>query len=284
MTTKNDTTTLEQVAVGGDAATIVATTLAAADPTTLHEEEILAFTLPDGANVHVVDPEEYALVPRRTRGTVRLFDHESLAGYTIEHNADKRARLFFDPDAPVLRVVFNGPTSGTERGWGDHVAEFAPRFTPEWKAWTAISGKLVSQAEFAEFVENQLADVHDPPAAEMLELARTFEADRRVEFRQSTVLESGQRQLTYAEVIDARAGQSGQITVPSRITLGMAVFRGGDAYRLEARLRYRITDGTLKIGVDLIRPDLVRDQAVADLVSDVVLATSLAAFQGIPLA
>lgn len=56
----------------------------------------------------------------------------------------------------------------------------------------------------------------------------------------------------------------GRILVPEVFALGVPVFEGGDRYRVEARLRYRIAEGgKLTMWYDLLRPHKIIEDATA---------------------
>ena len=68
-----------------------------------------------------------------------------------------------------------------------------------------------------------------------------------------------------------------------RFTLGLPVFDGStSAYPLEARLKYREKDGSVKFWYDLIRPDRVFKTAVADELEKINAATGFPVISGKP--
>ncbi|MDO6805778.1 DUF2303 family protein, partial [Wenyingzhuangia sp. 1_MG-2023] len=76
-------------------------------------------------------------------------------------------------------------------------------------------------------------------------------------------------QLTYNEVIDGRAGASGQLDIPQEITIAMQPFQGSDSYTRKARFRYRISHGKLAMWYDLLRPQKCIEEAVKDTLSKI---------------
>jgi len=249
--------------VSNDAQAIIDTAVASADPSILNPGDIVSVVVPSEGRQVTLDLDQYSLTPRRKRGKVRLFTAESLADYVNVQKLDGTA-LYADVDNVTIVGVINGhnseATDMNAPGWGDHRTTFQARLTPEWLAWSAMDGKMVKQAQFAEFLEDRVDDIVSPPAADLLELAKTFEATSRADFKSSVRLDSGQRQLTYVETIDAKAGQTGQLLVPEMIELGITPFEGADTYRLAqhpvrtveneaesevtggARFRYRLGD------------------------------------------
>lgn len=264
-----------------DAAVIAGVAMAATEPSELDPTVVYGLTVPPGAQHQVLDLERFLPAPRRKQGTFTFHTAESLVGYVNEHNVDGCARVWANVDQFQVAAVFNGHDS-TAPGWGDHQAVLTLRPTPEWLAWVAQDRKMLSQVEFAELIEDRLDDIVEPDAASLLELARTFEAKTNVDFESGIVLESGQRQITYKETIVAKAGQGGTIEIPKQFVLGVAPFQGGDPYRVEARLRYRLKDGGLTLGYQLVRPDLVQRDAFEQTVGWVASATSTTTWFGTP--
>lgn len=263
---------------------IVATALASAKPNTLEPGEYHALVIPEGGKLAEVDlTERFAAHPMRKTGTVNLHTGASLATYVKEHEETDATRIYADVYTRRIVGVVDGHAIGEGNpGWGQHRAVLEMRHTPEWKRWATKDGLLLGQVDFAEHVEESLDDIREPDGATLLELAKTFEAKTDIAFRSAVVLESGQRQLNYVQNIDARAGVTGDIVIPKELTLGLAPFEGSDQYKVTARLRYRITNGVLGIGYQLIRAEDVMRAAFTDTLAAVEEATGLTAFRGVP--
>jgi uncharacterized protein YfdQ (DUF2303 family) len=158
-------------------------------------------------------------------------------------------------------AIFNDHR-GDQAGWRDDRAVFDCPLSPEWQRWTAASGKQMTQEAFATWIEDNLPDIAMPPAADMLEISRSLEAKKKVNFASGLRLSNGQHQITYEESIEGTAAK-GRLMVPEVFSLGIPVLEGGDRYQVEARLRYRIADGgKLSMWYDLLRPQKVLEDAV----------------------
>lgn len=236
-------------------------------------------------NIEVHDLERYAAQPHRSRGVFHAHDAETVVAYVARHRSPRvEPELWADLEQLCIVVVLNPHDQDTGPQWHDWLCQVQLRRTPEWAAWMEHNGKPMSQTEFAVFVEDHLDDVVEPAAADLLELATTFQAKTNVVFRSAVVLANGDRQLTYHEATDARAGADGQLVVPDRIALGVAPFEGSSAWRIEARLRYTVKDGALRIWYQLVRPDLIERGAFDEAVDAVATPTSLVALRGRPAA
>lgn len=260
-----------------DAQEIVDVATRAAEPKPLDPTRIYSVITPGGLHT-VIDLASYLDAPRRKTGTVNLDTGDSLGQYVKAH-AGPGTALFADMDAGNVTAVLNGHDTDAP-GWGDHRAVLRFRQTPAWERWRSNDRKMLSQVAFAEHIEDGLGEIVEPPGAEMLELAQSFQAATKVNFKSSRMLDSGQRQLDYEETIDARAGQKGNLVIPKAFTLALAPYEGCAPYKVVARLRFRIAEGTLTLGYVLDRPIDVLRSAFDDEVVKVETATGLTAYRG----
>jgi uncharacterized protein YfdQ (DUF2303 family) len=268
-----------------DAQAISELALAAGEPTVLDPESRYAVVVPDGGSVEVLEPkpDSALLNPRRTSGTTTVLDADSLAVLWAKHSLAEVSEVFADPQAFRFTAVLNADAgANAPAGHRDHRIELALRHTPSWLAWAGRDKRLSGQEEFAEFIEDRLPDIVDPSGASMLELASSFQATTKAEFKGAVALQSSTRKLQFEETIAARAGQKGEIEIPATFQLGLVPFEGSDAYRVTARFRYRIRDGHLQIGYALERPEDVLRQAFKDVQDAVSEATGQRVLLGTP--
>lgn len=220
-----------------------------------------------GDYMHAIVPKDFKLedisravekmqpTPRRKSGTVLLKDLDSLIQYCVDQNVcddSTTGYLYADPDSRKITAVFNDQ-NGDNPGWRDHRAEFKAEYTPEFSKWVSKNGQAFTQTEFAEFIEDNMADITEPAAAALLEMATTIQAKTDISFSSAKRLQNGQVQLGYSEVIDARAGANGALEIPKEFALGLRIFKNGDGYRLMARLKYRLHSGNVKFWFELDR-------------------------------
>lgn len=256
-----------------DAAETISAGMALGDPK--HIEGRPFAVVPEGATVH--DLEHLCHNPQRKRGTVALRDTDSFIAVV---NADKgtSTRLYGNYVKPGFIAVFND--HGSLPGWQDHRAVYECPKSIEWATWTSSNGKQMSQVDFAQFIENNLPDVADPPAADMLEISRSLEAKKKVNFASGIRLANGQNELTYEEEISGTAAK-GKLQVPEIFTLGIPVLEGGHRYAVQARLRYRIQDGgRLTIWYELVRPHKILEDAVHAVWTEIQDKTGMQVLNG----
>lgn len=250
-----------------NAQTIVDTALRSAEPRDLETGKYYAFVTPAGLQKVDLTGPEHTGVPPRKAGATTVRDAVSFHAYFAKH-ADDDSEVYADADRLTVTAVLDAHTTDNAR-WSGHRLHLALRETETWKQWTARDGKLMDQETFAEFLEDHLPELLEPSAADMLEIAQSFQATSKVEFQSAQRLTSGQRQFQYVETGTTKAGQKGQLAVPETFTIGLIPFDGSEGYKLTARLRYRIGASGLQLGYKLDRPDEIRRTAFGDVVKTI---------------
>lgn len=234
----------------------------AAVPSELDPSQVYGIVTPAGARHEVVDLERFLDAPRRATGTDRPATVDAFTDHVNRHFDPETSTVWVHPTTGLITAVLNDHGIGDQIGWRDHRSLLQLQPTPEWTFWLGKSGKLLTQVEFAEHIEEGLEEIREPTAADMLELAQTFHATRSGVFRSANRLHSGEVKVHYDETIEAKAGRQEDITVPTEFTLAIAPFIGEEPYAVTARLRFRLgkDDGKLALGYKLDRPEaIVRD-------------------------
>lgn len=259
--------------------------------------------VPPGVTLRPLDEltEHLQPTPKRPRGTVQAKDLEALIRYV---NAFKGAGtfIFADPDQkpPSFSAVLNHHHPHAEGGtygdahWGDWRCNFALKLAPEWQAWTAASGQSMRQGEFAEFLEDRLAEIAPPPGVEetgpiadlgrmlglafasredLVQLSRTFRIKAELNVAQARTLASGEGELLWKE--EHRDEQGKPVRVPGLFVIAIPVFEHGPAYKLVVRLRYRVAGQAVTFTPLLHRPELAYDHAFAEAVERVERETGV---------
>lgn len=228
----------------------------------------------DGDLIDVrADIEHHQASPNSPRGRFVFGAVHSFCDYIAAHS---------NPDDPDACTYIN-PNPGAERvavcvlddhnidepGWGRHTATLDLALDPAFKAWRTADGVLMAQAEFAEFIEDHLPEITDPDGATLLEIVSTITASSSVQFLSAERLADGTRKFTWSEDQTATAGTSGELEIPETFTIAVPVYLHSGPVQMTARLRYRIGQGGLRIGLKLDRPDdalLAARQEITDTI------------------
>lgn len=211
---------------------------------------IPAVMVPAGAEVKVFP--EYNETPERIVQTVSMSTLGSFIAYCKEFELETSA-VFVDltRNKFISILDYHGP----DPGWCKHRVEYVPEQTAEWKAWRAKDKEPFGQEDFAAFVESNLLDIRFPAGIDMMQIALTIAAKSEMSFRRALRLDNGQVQFNYDNTVTGQAGEQGQLEIPTKIKLGIRIFKGGDAYEIDAHFRYRINNSKLTLWYELIRPD-----------------------------
>jgi uncharacterized protein YfdQ (DUF2303 family) len=239
-----------------------------ADDTT---PDLLTAVVPAGYKVETVDLSTYdrlRSVPRRVTGDAVVTDTSSWLAYYGKY-ADDSAEVFGDVRTSTVVGILNAPDAAAAPGWGDHRVTLQLQHSAAWQAWVALNGKPMSQTRFAEHIEDRTPDLVEPDAATMLEVAQSIEATNGLKFESGSRLQSGQKRFVYTEKIEARAGQRGELDIPTQIKIKLPVWRGVDiAVEMTARFRFRITAEGLQLAYVLDQLDDQVDAAWSALLDE----------------
>lgn len=226
-------------------------------------EGVTYVMVPQGYQVHDLTAaiEKAQLAPTRKQGTAVLTAIDSFVQYVKDQDAATFGYLFASVEDRRITAVFND-NKAQSAGWRDHKATFAAELTPEAKRWLEMDKKQMSQEAFAEFIEDNFADLAGDHAPLLLEVATTIAAKTGINFSSAKRLDNGQTQFVYNEVIDATAGTNGTTQIPQTFLLGVRLFKGDTTgYAIKARLKYRLNSGALKFWYELDRVERALEEA-----------------------
>jgi uncharacterized protein YfdQ (DUF2303 family) len=275
--TETETTTLPiSLAEGTPEPLQLAETLTNALAATIAPREVgnaLVMALPEGYKLHdLTETRDKAWhYASRKKHEAVLLDLASFITYAKDQAKPDEGYIYANPDARRFTAVFNDYREADTAGWRDHRATYSAAFTPEFIKWLENngSGRAKDQNAFAEFIEDNFSDITPPFAQQLLDVATTIQAKTDISFSSAKRLDNGQVQLGYTEVIDAKAGADGAVTIPREFTLGLRLFKNGGGYALKARLKYRLGGGNVKFWYELDRPERAIEDAFKGYIEQV---------------
>jgi len=235
--------------------------------------EVMTVAVPKGFEVKELDFEKHLPAPRRTKATATLTDATSYCDYVKRHRTPPTVTWCeFNPQTYALK--FTGVIDEHARGlpgWREHKALFEPDMSAEWKAWNGKNRGVMSQVEFAEWIEAHADDITTveglPTSQEMLNMATNFVAKQDNVLKSAVRLQSGGVNLVYVQ--DADTGTTESMKIFEKFGIGIPVFHGGAAWQITCRLKYRIQQGKVVFFFDMIRPDTVHKAASLELIEQV---------------
>jgi uncharacterized protein YfdQ (DUF2303 family) len=258
--------------------------------TELDPGTIYAWINRDG-KVQLVDlqDDKYLKLPKRKKGVVTVDDVESFGLYYAKHHVNGQSEIWAQPRSRRVVAVLDAHTAENAY-WQEHQLVLALRLTPEWLAWTGKNNAMLPQLDFAEFLDEHIADVgpadgdtHAATAAELQQLASDFSVHRSATFGTKTNLRNGAVSVTYVETIEATgAGTSGEIDIPPRFYLRIRPFPDSDPVRMPVKLRYRTTGKALTMGYIMENPEGIITAAMNEVAEKIADLTGAEVMTGTP--
>lgn len=198
-------------------------------------------------DMSVVSLEEYQARPNQTRADIYFSDVASLAAYLARFEVPQSIALAKQSSNTIRVAIDYHDHMAHTPSHCTHHATFVATYSDAYEAWRRAYGKTMSQVAAGQFLEERAVDVIEPDSADIMDMVMTFEALKKVDFRQSMRLHDGRRQFQYTEENEAR----GQMTLPERIKIRVPVFDGMEPDVIPVRVRYRIEDTSLKFAFEI---------------------------------
>lgn len=217
-------------------------------------------------SVKVVDMKAYLPVPNRIKQRVTLLNVPSFVEY-VNRFATAATTVFANETTGNYDASLDFHDPGT-RGTLEHSAHYACPQSEQWKAWVADSGEWFEQIEFAEFLEQNFREIFIPDPAVFMQVALELQVHKTAQFASDIRLDNGQTKFRYEENVRGST-RAGDLEIPTEFTLRLPVFVDGKAHELKARFRYRMVEGKLTLGYQLIRHQDVWNVAVKAVTEEV---------------
>jgi len=222
--------------------------------------------------------------PVRRKGTSLHNEQQSFIEH-VKRYAEPSTVIWSQADSAQMTAVFNYNPAGSDPkvcGWGDHRAGYRARLSPEWLDWIKNSGGAMSSEGFADFIEERVEYITDgegcPTPIELLEVARNLQIHTKGTFIKKVDPSTGGYHMVAKEEQDAATSTK----IPRRFALALRVFEGGELYRIEALISFRISNGTPSFSYKLLRQGETEREAFRDVRAAVEEATGLPMFAGEP--
>lgn len=210
--------------------------------------------------------------------SVDVLNAESFSEYVNRFKGDGiKTTIFADYRRPLVKAYIDYHEPG-KPDYLHHAVTFSPPWSEQWNRWRGIDGKSLAQIDFAEFIEENIADIVTPDGAAFLDIITGLQAQKKVTFESGVRLQDGTNQITFHEDIEAK-GRSAMV-IPSEFSIGAPVFFGGEAYKVRCLLRYRIVDGRLTFAVKINRRLFIEQTAFADIAAVIAEKTALTVLSG----
>lgn len=248
--------------------------------------------------------DERAPQPRALAGKSLILDEASLIAHCLRFR-DADSALFangssilavYDYHRPIREAlhievkegetaVLNVVGRDVSARWQRHRAEYTPQKSPEWKTWITNAGKLISQAEFADFLEANVQDLAGPEGerkvptpADLCTMALTLKVT------QNDVLDSQINRTTGEYTLIAKQEQqtTGSTVIPKEFDLLIPLYERGELVRVTCKFRMRKEGAAFRFGWIIPTAERMERQAFEAIAKRIAEATTLPLFYGQP--
>lgn len=238
------------------------------------DDAIIYVAIPNHTKLEKIDCESLLAAPRRTKANTTLTDHASFIKYVTDHK-DLATAVWCEFNPVTYKLSFQavideiGPRMPA---WRNHKASFVPAMSNEWLTWTQNDRKVMSQVEFAYFIEEHEDDISAvdgyPSSLDMMKMATEFEARQDQAIKSTVRLQNGGVELNYVANDDAQTIE--KMRLFEKFKIGIPVFRGSkEGCLLDARLRYRTYQGKATFWYELVRPDRAHEMAAQTMINTI---------------
>lgn len=180
----------------------------------------------------------------------------------------------------IATMVFEGDTNITamldyhdadKPSWKNHTASLQYRYDDVFQAWLKRDGMWSPQTDFSEFLELNTLGIVNPSEAEIVQVAKTLEANSTVAFRSAIRTQNGDVQFCYYKSTEAKAGERGELSIPSVIELLIPVFQGALSTAITMKLFWKIGDNDKKLSfrVQMLNKNKVLEMAKKQMRSEI---------------
>ena len=248
--------------------------------------------------------DEYLDAPDRRKGTAVVNDMTSFIALTKRHQ-DNDSALFSKSQITensvngVITAVIDYHTIDHKPRFGGHKIQYNFPVSNLFKLWHEANGEKMEQAEFAQFLENNISDLREDDLlkdfpckfgyqgvpkfatpAKMFELSRGLEINAQEKVRQSHRVQSGVSEIQYTCEHQDAAGE--KIEVPEWFLLGIPMFEYGKFFKVPVRLRYRLHAGKVSWSFEMYRIQKIFDAAFGAACEEAQKETALPLYVGTP--
>lgn len=231
--------------------------------------------------------DERQPAPREISGTA---GHEEVDSFISHVNRfkDERSVVWANIKGVRLLAILDYHNAHGDPRWGRHRAEYACPLSVEWQRWTGQSGKPMTQDAFADFIDANFADLANPstdklddagcaPPAAVIQMARQLMIRTSGTFGRSINPTTGE--FTFENKVE---NDTTSTKIPRAFLLGIPVFTSGARYRVEARIRFKLSEGKPTFAFELYQADIIQRSAFDDVREQVRQGTGLPMFCGTP--
>lgn len=222
---------------------------------------------PNGATVYarggnLINLDPFRTAPRRQSGTTVL--HSVPSFVKLRDSFGKSGRVYVERVPFKVTAVLND-AEADKTAWRDWRLVLDIPLDRRWMAWGQHSGDYLSQEDFIDFLEQHAGDFIEPATADLIALTNSLTASSSKSI-ESVRSEPGDFVLNMNE---STTVQSRGQKIPKKFTIGIPVFDGRGAYKLECMVKIRVSGNQAQMGYLLLRAEDTYDAETAKILAEI---------------
>lgn len=224
--------------------------------------------------LEIKEREDLMERPLRISTSRTMYEADSFSEY-VKTFSGEGTRLFGSIDSAgsaAITAILDDHIAPATPSHGAHTARLVLESHPEWRRWMQRNREILSQREFAEFVEENIRNIVTPAAADLLTALKSFSVKKNSIV--DSVIDGGNIRCTVSREVSGNVTKS-DIELPREFVLGLRPFKRGSVYEVRAILRFRETGDGFGFEFVLVEPEVVLESAFNDARAEVEEATGL---------
>ena len=235
--------------------------------------------------------------PETLKGSTTLHNCQSFIDFVNRYKDDTSA-IFYNQDKQKVTCIFDCATKNNT-SFEQHKADYAFPFSDELKEWKEHNGDVMTQIDFAFFIEKNVLDLADPDktaesealkeirlrigghfaaVSKMVELSRgiSIHSDERATVKYDP--NTGESTVDFSSEHTDATGE--KVKVPNMFLIVIPILKGGKSYQLPCRLRHRLKNGQIIWWYEVIDLDKAIAAAIDEELNKIKEDIALLVFYG----
>lgn len=225
----------------------------------------------------ITDPNGLPPAPAYIRQAIAIHSPRSLIDY-VDRFGSSTTMLFADHVTSQITAAIDyhdADDLAPDHEVAGHVlhrATLALALSAEFASWAAMDGKMLSQTDFARFIEENREDIATPDAGTLLDIIRDLNGYRNMKWAKVVRTNSGTERFEFKTEQSAKAGD---VEIPNEIGILIPIYMGQEhPITLKAFLRWQAKDDAgLMLGIKFARREQARQDAFGDVAMSIATAT-----------
>lgn len=215
--------------------------------------------------------------PARHTGTQNVADVNSFIAMVEREQIPSTTIIKAFLDDQAFCAVINYAEDGKIAGHSDRNIRLELKHTPEFTRWSDMDRVRVSQKALAEFLEENMDDILEPTASEVIEMISNLKVKSKAQYHSVVDVNTGNQSVVFSESIKGET-VNGSLEFFSKFSIGVAPFRGSKRHEMQCRLRFSVVNERMEVFFSIINRTQAMEKAFeteSNLIKDVADKLSL---------